>query len=163
MASNRSYSLISVDEKKCVGCRICEIVCSQSKEGKINPSRSRIRVYSLPSHIDIPLLCRQCSDAPCLEACPEDAISRKQNNVIMVDEDSCTGCGLCVEACPFNSVFLNPEKNVAKICDMCNGKPLCVKYCPTECIIYTAWEESLEAKRGSEKKLYEDLLLGVKR
>ena len=81
---------------------------------------------------------------------------------MIVDDDRCNGCGLCVEACPFSSVFLHPEKNVAKICDMCNGKPLCVKYCPAECIRYIAWEESLEAKRGSEIKLYEDLLRGVK-
>jgi len=161
MTSARSFSIISVSERECVACRICEIVCSLQKERKINPARSRIKVYNLHSHIDLPLLCRQCSDAPCMESCPVDAISRDANNVIIIDADRCTGCGQCLEACPFRAIFLHPESNVAATCDMCGGDPVCVKYCPTQCLSYTPWEESLEAKRGSEKALYESLLEGV--
>lgn len=150
-----SFLIISVDEKKCIGCRICEIVCSLTKEKKVNPDRSRIKVYSLYPHIDLPVVCRQCSDAPCEKACQDEAISRNQNNTMVIDSDNCTGCDLCVEACPFGAIFLHPETNIAITCDLCEDEPVCVKYCPTGSLSYTLWEDSLEAKRGSEKALYE--------
>jgi len=158
MASDRSFSIINVDEEKCVGCRICEIVCSLKKEEKINPSRSRIRVESVHSHIDLPVLCRQCRDAPCVEACNFDAIYRNEDNTIIIHSENCTGCRACVEACPFAAIFLNPDTDIAVTCDLCGGEPVCVKYCPTGALAYTPWEESLEAKRGSETALYEKLM-----
>ena len=157
-----SFKIISVDEKKCVSCKICEIVCSLKKEGNLNPTRSRIRVYSLYPRVDVPVVCRQCNDLPCRDACEYDAISRnKENNSIIIDSTNCIGCGLCIEACPFQAIFLHPETNKAVTCDLCEGDPVCVKYCPTKAITYVPWEESLEAKRGSEKKLYQDLNLFV--
>lgn len=161
MASARSFFIISVKEKECVDCGICEIVCSLHKERKINPARSRIKVYNLGSHIVLPLLCRQCSDAPCKEVCPADAISRNTENIIIVDPELCTGCGLCVESCPFRAIFLHPERDAAVTCDMCGGDPVCVKYCPTGCLSYVPYEDSFEEKRGSEKALYESLMEGA--
>jgi carbon-monoxide dehydrogenase iron sulfur subunit len=161
MSSPGSFFIISVNEKECVDCGICEIVCSLHKERKINPSRSRIKVRRLGSHRDLPLLCRQCRDAPCREACPADAVSRTPENIIAVDPDRCTGCGLCVEVCPFDAIFLHPETDVACTCDMCGGDPVCIRYCPTACISYMPYEDSLEKKLGSEKALYESLLEGV--
>ena len=158
MINARSFSIISVDEKKCVGCMICEVVCSLTKERKINPDRSRIKVYSLHSYIDLPVVCRQCSDAPCEKACEYEAISRGKNKAIIINSDNCTNCGLCVDACPFGAIFLHPETDIAATCDLCGSKPVCVKYCPTGCLDYTLWENSLEAKRGSEKALYEQLI-----
>ncbi|MBE0478173.1 4Fe-4S dicluster domain-containing protein [Candidatus Aerophobetes bacterium] len=150
-----SYSIISVDEKKCVNCRMCEIVCSLSREGKVNPHLSRIKVYSFSSHTDVPVVCRQCADAPCKEACDYDAISRRSDNAVVVSSERCTGCGLCVDACPFGAVFLHPQTNLALMCDLCAGEPVCVKYCPVSCLNFIPWEKSIEAKEGSEKALYE--------
>jgi carbon-monoxide dehydrogenase iron sulfur subunit len=163
MSSPGSFFIISVNEKECVDCGICEIVCSLHKERKINPSRSRIKVRRLGSHRDLPLLCRQCRDAPCREACPVDAVSRTSENIIAVDPELCTGCGLCVEACPFDAIFLHPETDTACICDMCGQDPVCVRYCPTGCLSFVPYKDSHEKKRGSETVLYESLLKGAKR
>jgi carbon-monoxide dehydrogenase iron sulfur subunit len=156
-----SYSIISVNEGECVGCHICEIVCSLTKERMVQPARSRITVFNLDNHLDLPLLCRQCSDAPCMEACPVDAISRSDSNVIEIDDEKCTSCKLCVRACPYSAIFLHPETEKAVTCDMCGGDPVCVRYCPTRCIQFLPYEESLEAENGSERARYSDLLRGV--
>ena len=157
-ASVKSFSIISVNEKDCVGCRICEISCSSTKEGYINPDRSRIRVMRLQNHVDLPVLCRQCEDAPCIKACKDDAIARAADNTIAIDPERCTNCGLCVRACPFDAIFLHPDTECVVTCDLCSGTPVCVKYCPTKCITYSSWEESLEAERGSETTLYKSLI-----
>ena len=56
MMNARSFSIISVDEKKCVGCLICEVVCSLTKEKKINPDRIisvTIRLQALGQNLSI--------------------------------------------------------------------------------------------------------------
>jgi Fe-S-cluster-containing hydrogenase component 2 len=121
---------ISRNYTKCSGCRRCEIVCSLSHEGKIWPEASRVRVFMLVPGIEVPHLCVQCHDYPCVEACPVKALSiNKETKAVIVEKDKCTACGSCVEACPGNIPFIHPIDNYAVICDLCGGKPKCVEAC----------------------------------
>ncbi len=61
---------VIVDHKKCTGCRICEIACSMNNKGTVSYERSRIRVYTVPPSMDIPIVCAQCQQAPCIEPLP---------------------------------------------------------------------------------------------
>jgi len=80
--------------------------------------------------VEIPHLCFQCEDYPCVEACPVEALSINiQTGAVNVDASKCTACGLCVKACPGNIPHLHPEGNYIVICDLCGGKPKCVKAC----------------------------------
>ncbi len=116
--------------EKCSGCRRCEITCSLYHEGKIWPEASRIRVFMLVPGVEIPSLCFQCEDYPCVEACPTEALSvNSQTGAVNVDASKCTACGLCIKACPGKVPHLHPEGNYIIICDLCNGKPKCVKAC----------------------------------
>ena len=63
---------VIVDHEKCTGCRICEIVCSTKNEGGVSYERSRIRVYTFPPGLGIPIVCAQCQQAPCIKACPPE-------------------------------------------------------------------------------------------
>jgi len=121
---------IARDLLKCSGCRRCEIVCSLHHEGKIWPEASRIRIFMLVPGVEIPHLCAQCNDYPCVSACPVEALSIDDDTTaVLVDREKCTGCGLCIKACPGNIPFLHPEDNKAVICDLCGGDPECVKVC----------------------------------
>jgi len=116
--------------ENCSGCRRCEIACSLYHEGKIWPEASRIRVFMLVPGVEIPHLCFQCDDYPCVEACPTEALSvNSQTGAVNVDASKCTACGLCIEACPGNVPHLHPVGNYIVICDLCDGKPKCVKAC----------------------------------
>ncbi len=121
---------IARDFLKCSGCRRCEIVCSLHHEGRIWPEASRIRVFMLVPGVEIPHLCAQCNDYPCVPACPVEALSVDDDTLaVLVDKEKCTGCGECIKACPGNIPFLHPEDNKAVICDLCGGDPECVKVC----------------------------------
>ena len=121
---------IERDYELCSGCRRCEIACSLFHEGKIWPEASRIRIFMFVPGVEIPHLCFQCEDYPCVKACSVGALSvNSQTGAVKVDVSKCTGCGLCVEACPGRVPHMHPEKNHIVICDLCDGSPKCVEAC----------------------------------
>ena len=120
--------LRKINTKDCVGCRICELVCSLHHYGVINPRRARIRVYRLEDRDRIET-CRFCDDPKCVEACPTGAM-RLEDGRAALDREKCVLCGKCVEACPVPGALSIFEGELLK-CDLCGGEPECVKYCPT--------------------------------
>jgi Fe-S-cluster-containing hydrogenase component 2 len=141
MVSIHDRKFVSSDPDKCVGCCVCEYACSFEKEKAFNPIKSRIRAVRLAPIINMALTCRLCEDAPCVSACPRDALTQSnETGVIMVDEDKCNGCGWCIEACDFGSICLDPEKKVVRMCDLCaarEGGPACVEWCSEEALELT--------------------------
>jgi len=133
------HSFVSVDTDKCVGCRICEYVCSMEKEKLFNPTKSRIRTVRIYPNINASLTCRLCEDAPCVVACPRKALEQStENGIILINKDKCNGCGWCIEACDFGAITLDSDKKIVKICDLCDGKPKCVEWCPEEALELTS-------------------------
>jgi Fe-S-cluster-containing hydrogenase component 2 len=121
---------IARDYSKCSGCRRCEIACSLKHEGEIWPEASRIRIFMLIPGIEVPHLCVQCPDYPCVEACPTNALSiNKETSAVEVDKEKCIACGKCIDACPGKIPHMHPTKKHIIICDLCNGDPECVKVC----------------------------------
>jgi len=135
------HEFVTVITDKCVGCRICEYVCSLQKDKVFNPTRSRIRVVRIYPTTNASLTCRLCEDAPCVIACPRKALTQsEETGVILVEDDLCNGCGWCFEACDFGAITLDPEKKVVRICDLCIDReagPICVEWCPEEALELT--------------------------
>jgi Fe-S-cluster-containing hydrogenase component 2 len=127
-----------IDAGKCTGCVQCEIACSYENEGIFNPSKSRIRVFTL--HHEgrfVPYSCTQCADAWCMQACPVDAIvCDAATGAKVVREAVCVGCKVCTIACPFGTVNYNSDSGKVIKCDLCGGDPACAKACPTGAITY---------------------------
>ena len=128
---------LSIDAKKCSGCRVCEQICTFSHEREFNPRRARIKILMREKEgINAPLLCTQCQK--CLSACKRQALSFDEKiGVVRVDQDKCNGCGLCIEACPYAAIFKDPVSGKVNICDLCNGDPQCVKWCVPGVLGYT--------------------------
>jgi len=121
---------ISRDFLKCTGCRRCEIVCTLHHENKIWPEASRVRVFMPVPGVEIPHLCVQCTDYPCVESCPFDALSvDEETSAVLVNREKCTACGVCIKACPGSIPHIHPEEGYVLICDLCGGEPKCVEAC----------------------------------
>jgi len=150
--SELEHVWIARDYTKCSGCRRCEIVCSLSHEGKIWPEASRVRVFMLVPGIEVPHLCAQCHDYPCVDVCPTDALSvSKETEAVLVDKEKCIACGDCIDACPGKVPFIHPAEDYAVICDLCGGEPKCVEACRAG-----GWNalEILEREESHTFKLY---------
>jgi len=137
-------------------CGICELVCSAMKDKNFNPLTSRIRVTRIEPYIDVALTCRFCEDAPCVSACPRDALRQnKTSGIIIVDEHKCNGCGWCIEACEFGAITFHTGKKAAITCDLCDGKPLCIEFCVRKALELSTLEAlSNRARRSVVKKLF---------
>lgn len=138
--------VLTVDQKRCLACRSCELQCaivhSESKEMdkaiyEEPTSQPRIKVKSRKGHIIISL-CRHCDDAPCVKACPNNAIEIfREKRAVVINEELCTGCKLCVSACPFRVIKIDKDTGKALKCDLCIERlnkdkiPACVEGCPT--------------------------------
>jgi Fe-S-cluster-containing hydrogenase component 2 len=122
-----------------MGCRLCQVACSQIKEQKIQPAIARVQVPQYYPGIEFPVLCYQCGDeAMCIQACPVQALSldtSKKLNTIKVDTTKCLrttkngDCTLCADKCPGSAVTFHPTSKAPLICDLCDGDPACVKAC----------------------------------
>ena len=156
--------VLVIDHDKCTGCRRCELVCSVFHEGVSNPSKARIKVEKWEwEGLYIPMTCRQCVDAPCMNVCPVKAIERDDaQGKVSVDYDKCIVCRSCVAVCPFGAMNFNPaEKKVFK-CDLCDGNPQCVRFCDMKAVDYIdSRKESTVRKRDAALKMAEAKKLGA--
>jgi TPP-dependent indolepyruvate ferredoxin oxidoreductase alpha subunit len=137
-ALNITNPHVECDNEKCVGCDICEYACSFEKEKVFNPLKSRIRSVRVGQILNTAVTCKGCIDAPCIHACPENAITQtKKTGAIVIDESKCKGCDWCIEACKYGTITLHPTSHKAIICDTCGGNPKCIPACPESALTLT--------------------------
>jgi len=121
---------VARDFAKCSGCRLCEIACSLEHEGRIWPEASMVRVFMYFPGLEVPHLCTQCHDYPCVQSCPFKALGvDEKTGAVEVYRDKCTACGICINACPGQVPHLHPNRKHILICDLCGGDPACAKIC----------------------------------
>ena len=64
-------------------------------------------------------VCKHCTNAGCLDACPTGALIRTEFETVIVQPDICNGCGYCVTACPFGVIDRDPYDGRAAKCTLC--------------------------------------------
>ena len=113
-------------------------------------------------------VCKHCTHAGCLDACPTGALFRTEFGTVVVQEDVCNGCGYCVPACPFGvidrrdlprsaddaplSLPMLGRKEDGRVwkCTLCYDRlkgghePACAKACPTNSIQFGELDELRE-------------------
>lgn len=135
---------ISIVPEKCAGCRTCELVCAMHHYKSNNPRKGAIRVALLfpEPGINSPSTCKQCDDAPCVAACPVEAMTQDDLGVITISPEKCIRCLACVRACPWGAIYVHDEISTPILCDLCGYSndptviPECVKWCPKKALLF---------------------------
>lgn len=142
---------IYVNEKWCLGCRLCEYNCAFANSGESNMAKAlmgvkinpRIRVEE-KGDICFAVSCRHCKEPLCVKSCISGALSIS-DGVIEINREKCVSCYTCVLVCPYGCVMPSDEGAMQK-CELCtknaSGEPACVKGCPNRAIIYEEAEKS---------------------
>ena len=136
------------DQTRCIGCHTCAVACKDWHDipaGDIN----WMRVFEI---LDgkfpdlkmayLSIACNHCADPPCIRACPTKAITkREEDGIVLVNQDLCLGyeeCGAkCLKACPWKAPqFKNMNGAKMEKCNLCfirlkkGQQTICVEACP---------------------------------
>ena len=120
---------VILDIDRCIGCRSCSAACFYSHRGMPNVA------YGVIEEGRLPVICRQCEDPACVDACPVEALRREPSGVVRRSRMLCIGCGSCVIACPFGSIHPDLKQHQVAKCDLCEERvaegrtPHCVATC----------------------------------
>jgi Fe-S-cluster-containing dehydrogenase component len=157
----QEYALV-VDTMACVGCHACEVACKQENDLPVGPSWIRVHQDSSWDMEGKPQLrylvthCMHCRRPRCLEACPEGAITKRDDGVVLINAEACSGCMMCIEACPFGVIQFDEERGVAQKCTLCvqrleaGRQPACVGACLSHCI-YSGAPAEIAEKIGESR------------
>jgi Fe-S-cluster-containing dehydrogenase component len=145
MARGKRYAM-AVDTRRCVGCNACVIACKTENALPEGGFRDWVVQEVWGTFPDLSMQirserCNQCSDAPCVAACPTGASHAGPGGVVLVNREKCTGCKACMASCPYGALYVHPEGHVDK-CTFClhrveRGEPTaCVEVCPTRSLTF---------------------------
>jgi len=104
-------------------------------------------VAGMDSWIFMSDVCKHCTNAGCLDACPTGALIRTEHETVVLQPDVCNGCGYCIPACPFGVVDRDHIDGRAGKCTLCYDRledglePACAKACPTDSIQFGPYDE----------------------
>lgn len=157
---------ILVDPSRCIQCCNCQNACKDEHcdndwsplaavQGagqfwiKITESQAaqgtRMRLNR------IPVLCQQCENPSCMDACTHNAVYRRDDGIIIIDPTRCTGCGACEQACAYHAIYRNDELGISQKCTLCAHlldagweKPRCVTACPVDALTYVDESELID-------------------
>jgi CRP-like cAMP-binding protein/Pyruvate/2-oxoacid:ferredoxin oxidoreductase delta subunit len=144
----QAQSLLILDLEKCTRCDECVRACAQAHDGVTRLIRDGMRFDKFL----VTTSCRSCRDPYCMVGCPVGSIRRK-NDLQIIIEDHCVGCGRCAQQCPYGNISMHEfeiqftdlstgKKQTkmqpkATVCDLCddqclneNEEPSCVYACP---------------------------------
>ncbi|MBC8418320.1 MAG: 4Fe-4S dicluster domain-containing protein [Pseudomonadota bacterium] len=144
----KPYALI-IDHKACWGCKTCEVACKQ-ENGASDGIRLIFVLEEGPQLIDGKIdfafrvnVCTHCDVPPCLDACPEGAITKRPDGIVVMDDEKCSGCESCIEACSYHAIAFDAVKGVAQKCNLCHHRvdqgliPACAdNVCLAHCIYF---------------------------
>ncbi len=116
----------------CDGCGKCIKAClkARPKHGRHFKGIAGIKLLKSDDTY-IPVICRNCEDAPCVTACMSGCRHRNGKGWVITDYSRCVGCWMCIMNCPFGAIEREESMHVALKCEGCleEETPPCVAAC----------------------------------
>ena len=147
--------ILEIDQESCWGCKTCEVACKQENraaEGIKLICVSEDGPRMIGGRLDFVFrvdLCRHCDDPPCADACSEEAIVKRSDGIVVLDDERCSGCYACLPACPYDAIEFDKDKGIAQKCNLCHHRiengliPACAdNVCPAHCIHFSIADTS---------------------
>ena len=175
-----------VDLAKCKNALKCQNACN--KGHYITGENAWLKVYKMQESEEtapyfMPTQCQHCDKPPCVKVCPVDATFKREDGIVLIDNERCIGCRFCMAACPYSirvfnwnepeqGVIANQEeytpdfcgepsvKGTVDKCDFCPHQivkgelPFCVKACPNDVFAFgDRYEDAVTNGSGETFKL----------
>ena len=131
---------IVCDPALCSGCLACVTACMDQHYEETQGDAVSPRLYEkrVPSRTGMTCYvtrsCHHCKDAPCVRACPAEALYTDERGFVIPRREACVGCRACAGACPYDVPRFDGMGKLVK-CDGCATRvarglePACVRIC----------------------------------
>lgn len=95
-----------IDLAKCRNARKCISACQT--EHQLRPYEYHINTLVMQDDDTtepyfMPKPCQHCDNPPCVSVCPVDATFKRQDGIVLIDNERCIGCRFCMAACPYSA------------------------------------------------------------
>lgn len=182
----KSFVMV-IDLSRCKNLKKCQASCNHVHD--VHPGQNWIKVHSMQDGEHTapywqPTTCMHCDEPPCVKVCPVDATFKRQDGLVLIDNDRCIGCRFCMAACPYSTRVFNWEeppykkniheqhssetslpqkKGTVGKCDFCADMtrmgmlPHCVNACPNGVFFFGDMNED-SVTNGSETFRFSELI-----
>ncbi|MCB0600169.1 MAG: polysulfide reductase NrfD [Saprospiraceae bacterium] len=135
-----------IDNRKCIGCHACTTACKSEHQVPVGVNRTWVKqvekgTFPNTRRLFSVMRCNHCTDAPCVEICPVEALFFREDGIVDFNKNRCIGCKSCMQACPYDALYIDPDTHTAAKCNYCAHRvdvglePACVNVCPEHAII----------------------------
>jgi Fe-S-cluster-containing dehydrogenase component len=95
-----------IDLSKCRNARKCVNACQDAHH--LRPHEYHINTLAMQESKKtapyfMPKPCQHCDNPPCVSVCPVDATFKRQDGIVLIDNERCIGCRFCMAACPYSA------------------------------------------------------------
>lgn len=152
----------------CTGCKACQVACKDKWNLDIGITWRRVAEYNGGNWVEnndgtysqdifayyTSVACNHCDNPTCMEVCPSQAITKRDDGIVLIDNDKCIGCRYCEWACPYGAPQFEEAAGTMSKCNLCfdsvdaGESPACVGACPSRALFFGDIEE-LRAEHGT--------------
>jgi Fe-S-cluster-containing dehydrogenase component len=95
-----------IDLAKCRNARKCISACQSAHH--LRPYEYHMNTLVMQESANTPAYfmpkpCQHCDNPPCVSVCPVDATFKRQDGIVLIDNERCIGCRFCMAACPYSA------------------------------------------------------------
>jgi molybdopterin-containing oxidoreductase family iron-sulfur binding subunit len=95
-----------IDLSRCRNARKCVEACQSAHH--LRPYEYHINTLVMKESANtpeyfMPKPCQHCDNPPCVSVCPVDATYKRQDGIVLIDNERCIGCRFCMAACPYSA------------------------------------------------------------
>jgi anaerobic dimethyl sulfoxide reductase subunit B len=157
-----------INSSQCGNCKTCQIACKDKNNLPVGITFRRVYQYGGGDWVNNPdgtwtpngvfsyglsISCMHCENPACVANCPTGAMHKRDDGIVLVNQDQCVGCRYCEWACPYGAPQFNESKGVMSKCTFCEDllaqgqNPACVDACPMRALEFGELSD-LRAKYG---------------
>jgi anaerobic dimethyl sulfoxide reductase subunit B (iron-sulfur subunit) len=160
-----------VNSDACSGCKTCQVACNDRHD--LPAGVHWRRVYEVTSGgwqkkgsawiptvsaYYLSVTCHHCAVPLCATSCPSDAIWKRDDGLVILDQTRCTKCQKCAYDCPYGVVQNDGRGNdpLSK-CDGCaedvdaGRLPACVAACPNRALEFGDFDQLRKRAGGVDQ------------
>jgi anaerobic dimethyl sulfoxide reductase subunit B (iron-sulfur subunit) len=159
-----------VNSDACAGCKTCQVACNDRHDlpagghwrsvyeivGGNWQKKAGVWLSSVAAYY-LSVACHHCENPVCAEGCQADAIWKRPDGLVMIDQSRCTRCRKCELDCAYRAVRWDAAARMVSKCDGCADEvdagrlPVCVSACPNRALDFGDINEMKKKYKGTDR------------